>query len=186
MISMKHGSDLHPVSDWYNCKLYATVMYQWFFYTRWASSFHNLHITCPCAAGGLCLTFFYHDVFFLSCTQSVLSYTSLSPMVILNWLLMKLHLKNFQGCPWDLRTKSSIGCCCSGASKHCCCYNLLCSFIVYGIWCISIIFFVWCIAGKTSNVRDCGNYQWIQESPSVRAHGGVWLHHHLVALFIMV
>jgi hypothetical protein len=51
----------------------------------------------------------------------------------------------------------------------------LCLWTMYGLWCICLI------SGKTSNVRDSGNHQWVQESSSVRAYRGVSLCHHSVA-----
>lgn len=157
-------------------KLYATVMYHWFFCVLEASDFHNLRITCP---WGLLVPFFYHDMFFLWCTQWLLSYTTTIHYYVLWWNF----IWNFLGCPWDLRTKSSVGSCGSCPSKFGCYYVLPCSFWTsiesdaYAPLSSCAI-----IAGKTSNVRDCSDYQRVQESSFVGAYRGVWLRHHLVIL----
>jgi hypothetical protein len=88
----------------------------WLFCSLWASGFHNLHITCPWR---LLLTSFTSIYSALSCTMCLLSYTLL-PSISCD----ETSFGSFSGCPWDLRTKSSVGCCCSCPSKFCCYYIL--------------------------------------------------------------
>lgn len=90
----------------------------------------------------------------------------ISHMVLIAYLLMEL-CEQFEGCPWDLGAKSSASCCCSCTSKLFFDYHPLCLLMTCGIWHIGLI------SGKTSNVRDSGNHQWVPESSSVRAYRGM-------------